>query len=61
MPIFWLGLILMYIFGFKLKWLPPSARMTVGVELQTLNEAYHLDQVFSGQGGAASLWPSSPA
>jgi peptide/nickel transport system permease protein len=52
MPIFWLGLILMYIFGFKLKWLPPSARMTVGVDLQTLNEAYHLDQLFSGQGGA---------
>jgi len=52
MPIFWLGLILMYIFGFKLKWLPPSARMTVGVDLQTLNEAYHLDQIFSGQGGA---------
>jgi peptide/nickel transport system permease protein len=52
MPIFWLGLILMYIFGFKLKLLPPSARMTVGVDLQTLNEAYHLDQIFSGQGGA---------
>jgi peptide/nickel transport system permease protein len=52
MPIFWLGLILMYIFGFKLKWLPPSARMTVGVELLTLNEAYHLDQIFSGQGAA---------
>ena len=52
MPIFWLGLILMYIFGFKLKWLPPSARMTVGVDLQTLNEAYHLDQIFSGQRGA---------
>jgi peptide/nickel transport system permease protein len=52
MPVFWLGLILMYIFGFKLKWLPPSARMTVGVELLTLNEAYHLDQVLSGPWGA---------
>ncbi len=52
MPIFWLGLILMYIFGFKLKWLPPSARLTVGIELQTLNEAYHLDQILSGQWGA---------
>jgi ABC-type dipeptide/oligopeptide/nickel transport system permease component len=52
MPIFWLGLILMYIFSFKLKWLPPSARMTVGVDLQTLNEAYHLDQIFSGAWGA---------
>lgn len=52
MPVFWLGLILMYIFGFKLKLLPPSARMTVGVELQTLNEAYHLDQILSGPWGA---------
>lgn len=52
MPIFWLGLILMYIFGFKLKLLPPSARMTVGVELLTLNEAYHLDQILSGPWGA---------
>jgi peptide/nickel transport system permease protein len=51
MPIFWLGLILMYIFGFKLKWLPPSARMTVGIDLQTLNEAYHLDQILSGPWG----------
>jgi peptide/nickel transport system permease protein len=52
MPVFWLGLILMYVFGFKLRLLPPSARMTVGVELQTLNEAYHLDQILSGPLGA---------
>jgi len=55
MPIFWLGLILMYIFGFKLKWLPPSARMTVGVELQTLNEAYGLGQILSGPWGAIAI------
>ncbi len=52
MPVFWLGLVLMYIFGFRLKWLPPSARLTVGVELLTLNEAYHLDQIFTGELGA---------
>jgi peptide/nickel transport system permease protein len=55
MPIFWLGLILMYIFGFKLKLLPPSARMTVGIDLQTLNEAYHLDRVLSGPWGAKAI------
>jgi len=55
MPIFWLGLILMYIFGFKLKWLPPSARMTVGVELQTLNEAYGLGQILSGPWGTIAI------
>jgi len=55
MPVFWLGLILMYIFGFKFKLLPPSARMTVGVELQTINQAYGLDQILSGPWGAKAI------
>lgn len=42
MPVFWLGLLLSYIFGFKLHWLPPSARLTVGVDLQTIAAAYNL-------------------
>lgn len=42
MPIFWLGLMLMYIFGYKLKWLPPSARLTIGVEMKTIAEAWGL-------------------
>ena len=52
MPIFWLGLMLMYIFGYRLKWLPPSARLTVGVELKTITEVYNLHQVFSGPFGS---------
>jgi len=52
MPVFWLGLLLMYIFGFKLRWLPPSARLTVGIELVSITEAYHLDQIFTGEVGA---------
>jgi len=52
MPIFWLGLLLMFLFGYKLKWLPPSSRVTVGVELMTITEAYHLDQIFTGELGA---------
>lgn len=55
MPVFWLGLILMYVFGFKLKWLPPSGRLTVGVELLTLREAYNLDQVLTGLFGEKLL------
>jgi len=51
MPVFWLGLILMYIFGFKLQWLPPSARLTVGVELQTITEAYNLKETLTGPTG----------
>jgi peptide/nickel transport system permease protein len=50
MPIFWLGLMLMYLFGFKLQWLPPSGRLTVGIELQTLAQAWGLDESLSGVG-----------
>lgn len=48
MPIFWLGLLLMYVFAYRLKWLPPSGRLTVGIRLMSITEAYHLDQVLSG-------------
>jgi len=50
MPVFWLGLLLSYVFGYKLHWLPPSARLTVGVELKTIAEAYniHLSGPFGG-------------
>jgi len=44
MPIFWLGLILMFVFAFKLGWLPPSGRSTVGVELTPLVEAWNLNE-----------------
>lgn len=47
MPIFWLGLILMYFFGFKLQWLPPSGRLTVGVELLPLVQAWALEDTIS--------------
>jgi peptide/nickel transport system permease protein len=30
MPLFWLGLLLSYLFGYKLGWLPPSGRLTIG-------------------------------
>ncbi len=43
MPIFWLGLILMFVFAFKLGWLPPSGRSTVGVEVVPLVKFWNLD------------------
>ncbi|MGQ9593239.1 MAG: ABC transporter permease [Anaerolineae bacterium] len=43
MPIFWLGLILMFVFAFKLGWLPPSGRSTVGVEVTSLTSLWNLD------------------
>jgi peptide/nickel transport system permease protein len=51
MPIFWLGLMLAYVFGFLLKWLPPSGRLTIGVEMQTIAEAWGLS---SGAEAASS-------
>jgi peptide/nickel transport system permease protein len=44
MPIFWLGLILMFVFAFKLQWLPPSGRLTVGVQLASLNKIWNVTE-----------------
>jgi peptide/nickel transport system permease protein len=51
MPVFWLGLLLSYLFGFKLGWLPPSARLSVGIEMKTIAETYGLNP--SGPIGSA--------
>jgi peptide/nickel transport system permease protein len=44
MPVFWLGLMLAYLFGVLLKgtplWLPPSGRLTSGLSLPPLSEAW---------------------
>jgi len=50
MPIFWLGLMLAYLFAFKLQWLPPSGRLTIGVNLLPLAQAWGFVEV-----GAESL------
>jgi peptide/nickel transport system permease protein len=47
MPVFWLGLMLAYVFSILLKntpfWLPPSGRLTSGLSLPPLYEAWGLD------------------
>ena len=49
MPVFWLGLMLMYVFALSLKgtifWLPPSGRLTAGVSMTPLAEAWGLENL----------------
>ncbi|MFC4453107.1 ABC transporter permease [Deinococcus sonorensis] len=53
MPIFWLGLLLVWIFAVLLGWLPPSARLSTGVDLQPVTGLYVLDGLLRGQPAAS--------
>ncbi len=49
MPVFWLGLMLAYLFAILLRgtplWLPPSSRLTAGVSMPPLAQAWHLEDL----------------
>lgn len=45
MPVYWLGLLLVYLFAVNLHWLPPSGRLGVGVTLQPITGFYVLDSL----------------
>ena len=51
MPVFWLGLMLAYVFALVLRgtpfFIPPSGRMTSGIDLTPLDQVWHLN-VHSG-------------
>jgi ABC-type dipeptide/oligopeptide/nickel transport system permease component len=55
MPVFWLGLMLAYLFGFLLKdtifWLPPSGRLTAGLTSTPFYVAWGWDVVVSSPTG----------
>jgi peptide/nickel transport system permease protein len=42
-PLFWLGLLLAYLFGYRLGWLPPSGRLGTEVEMASLAQVYGLE------------------
>ena len=48
MPIFWLGLLLIYLFAVNLHWLPPSGRLDVGVHLTPITGFYVVDGILTG-------------
>lgn len=53
MPVFWLGLLLVYFFAVRLGWLPPSARLGNDTTLQPLTGFYVLDALLRGQPAVA--------
>jgi len=50
MPVYWLGLLLIYLFAVYLGWLPPSGRLGVsqGFEFQAITGFYILDAILQG-------------
>ncbi|SKA10343.1 ABC transporter permease [Selenihalanaerobacter shriftii] len=58
LPIFWLGLMLIWIFALKLGWFPASARLSVGIELETITNFYVIDSIITGNWTALKdvLW-----
>ena len=52
MPIFWLGLMLMYLFSVKWPILPMMGRLSMGLEVPTTTGLIMLDALLAGQFGA---------
>lgn len=48
MPIFWLGIMLMMIFGVYLRWLPIGGRIDVLIPFQQVTGYYILDSIITG-------------
>ncbi|NJO43502.1 MAG: ABC transporter permease [Cyanobacteria bacterium CRU_2_1] len=47
MPVYWLGLLLIYLFAVNLHWLPPSGRLGINVDLQPITGFYILDSILT--------------
>jgi len=48
MPVFWLGIMLMMIFGVYLRWLPISGRISMMISFQRITGFYLLDSLMTG-------------
>jgi peptide/nickel transport system permease protein len=47
MPVYWLGLLLVYLFAVNLHWLPPSGRLSVNTDLRPITGFYLLDSILT--------------
>ena len=47
MPIFWLALMLLWVFGLKLDWFPTTGRIDTSIELNTITNLYVLDSILT--------------
>ena len=52
MPVFWLGLMLLFIFGVKLGVLPVGGRLSTGISLERITGLYILDSIITLNGRA---------
>ncbi|HIQ06470.1 MAG TPA: ABC transporter permease, partial [Anaerolineae bacterium] len=48
MPIFWLGLMLLWLFAVKIPWFPTGTRLDVDIHLETRTNLYVLDSLLTG-------------
>jgi peptide/nickel transport system permease protein len=52
MPIFWLALMLLWVFGLKLDWFPTTGRLDSEIELRAITNLYVVDSVLTGNAQA---------
>ena len=52
MPVFWLGLMLMFVFGLLLDWFPIAGRLNVNITLKRITHFYVIDSLLTGN------WPA---
>ncbi len=47
MPVFWLGLMLVYVFAYRLGWFPTGGRLATGTQLATVTHLYVIDALLA--------------
>jgi len=48
MPIFWLGIMEIMLFAVILQWLPAGARLSIGIEIESITDLYLIDSLITG-------------